>query len=91
LRADGLEAPGPGLPLARTEGAHLATQDGAALHGVTLTRDQSNSGGLDDNTVSLEREMSKLAANNLRFESSARMVQHKLGMLRYAANDGTGA
>jgi flagellar basal-body rod protein FlgB len=88
LRAEGAETSNT-LPLARTEGMHLASVD-VEMHGVTLAPDRSHSGGLDENTVSMEREMSKLAANDLRYESSAKMIQHKLGMLKYAANDGTG-
>lgn len=89
LRADNA-APVGSLPLARSEAAHLSTPASLALEGARVELDRSNSGGLDENSVSLEREMSKLAANDLRFESSAKMVQHKLGMLRYAANDATG-
>lgn len=90
LRAEEPAAAPSTLPLARTEGAHLASVNLPAIEGATLAPDRSNSGGLDENSVSLEREMSKLAANDLRFASGARMIQHKLGMLRYAANDGTG-
>src|SRR5689334_18012548 len=60
LRADGPEATQSTLPLARTEGAHIASVESAALHGAKLAPDRSHSGGLDENTVSLEREMSKL-------------------------------
>jgi flagellar basal body rod protein FlgB len=48
------------------------------------------SGGLDGNSVSLEREMSKLAANDLRYDGAVKIVTGKLAMLRYAANDGSG-
>lgn len=46
--------------------------------------------GNDGNAVSLEREMSKVAANQLRYEGAVRIVRRQLGMLRYAANDGNG-
>jgi flagellar basal-body rod protein FlgB len=78
------------LPLARSQEAHLATLGSMSLQAATVERDRSHSGGLDDNTVSLEREMSKLSANDVRYQGSARMVAHKLGMLRYAANDASG-
>lgn len=79
------------LPLKRSEVAHLATSAHVeSLQGVKIAQDRSASGGLDENTVSLEREMSKLVANDLRFESGAKMIQHKLAMLRYAASDAPG-
>lgn len=46
--------------------------------------------GNDGNAVSLERELSRVAANHLRYEGVARLVQMQIGTLRYAANDGTG-
>jgi flagellar basal-body rod protein FlgB len=89
LRAESTETGGT-LPMTRTESAHLSTTASQSLQSTTVAPDRSNSGGLDDNTVSLEREMSKLAANDVRYESGAKMIQHKLGMLRYAANDASG-
>jgi flagellar basal-body rod protein FlgB len=77
------------LPLARTEQAHLATIDAPGRRGTDLVEDQTALAGLDGNSVSLEREMSKLSANDLRYESAAKMVTRKLAMLRYAANDGS--
>ena len=44
--------------------------------------------GNDGNSVSLEREMSKVAVNQLRYEGAVRIVRSQLGLLRYAANDG---
>lgn len=46
--------------------------------------------GGDGNAVSLEREMAKVAANDLRYQGVAKSIRHHLGMLRYAANDGNG-
>ena len=46
--------------------------------------------GGDGNAVSLEREMAKVAANDLRFETIGRIVRQQLGALRYAASDGNG-
>lgn len=46
--------------------------------------------GGDGNAVSLEREMAKVAANDLRYQSVAKAIRYHLGMLRYAANDGQG-
>lgn len=78
------------LPLVRTEHQHFIGDNFGDMHGMTVVPDESNIGGLDGNNVSLEREMSKLGANDLRFQGAAKLVTRHLGMLRYAANDGTG-
>ncbi|MFT5353253.1 MAG: flagellar basal-body rod protein FlgB [Polyangiales bacterium] len=46
--------------------------------------------GNDGNSVSLEREMAKVSANDLRFEAIGKMVRAQLGALRYAASDANG-
>jgi flagellar basal body rod protein FlgB len=61
-----------------------------AIHDRTVVPDASSLGGLDGNSVSIEREMSKLEANDLRFQAAAKLVTRQLAMLRYAANDGNG-
>lgn len=78
------------LPLVRTEQEHFNTTGLEAVHDQTVVQDDSNIGGLDGNNVSLEREMSKLEANDLRYQGAAKLVSRHLGMLRYAANDGSG-
>jgi flagellar basal-body rod protein FlgB len=78
------------LPLVRTEQEHFTTTGLDAVHELTVVPDDSNIGGLDGNNVSLEREMSKLEANDLRYQGAAKLVSRHLGMLRYAANDGSG-
>jgi flagellar basal body rod protein FlgB len=42
----------------------------------------------DGNTVSLEGQLSKMSANTLRYKTLAELLTRKIGMLRYAANDG---
>jgi flagellar basal-body rod protein FlgB len=90
LRADATDLSAT-LPLAHTQEAHLSTTGDTVRHETSVVEDQSSVGGLDGNSVSLEREMSKLAANDLRYQSAAKMLTHKLAMLRYAANDGSGS
>jgi flagellar basal-body rod protein FlgB len=46
--------------------------------------------GANGNAVSLEHEMSKLAANDIRFEGAVKIVSQQLAMLKYASNDGGG-
>ena len=74
--------------LTRTSAAHLrpVMLDGS-VEGTAQERVVQPGG--DGNAVSLEREMSKVAANDLRYETVGRIVRHQLGMLRYAAGDGT--
>jgi flagellar basal-body rod protein FlgB len=66
---------------------HLGVVADDGLELVTSPDATVQPGG-DGNSVSLEREMSKLSANTLRYEGAARIVSRQLAMLRYAANDG---
>jgi flagellar basal-body rod protein FlgB len=77
------------LPLVRTEQEHFVAAGIPGVHDMTVAPDASVSGGLDGNSVSIEREMSKLQANDLRFQGAVKLVTRQLAMLRYAANDGT--
>jgi len=77
------------LQLARTEQQHYLAAGLPAVHDLVNSPDDWNVGGLDGNNVSLEREMSKLEANDLRYQGASRLVTRNLAMLRYAANDGT--
>ena len=54
-----------------------------------VLREQTVQPGADQNGVSLEREMAKLASNDIRYDGTTRMVRLHLGILRYAANDGS--
>lgn len=78
------------LRMAQTDSSHYAapgTQDAGAT-GAAIERVVQPGG--DQNSVSLEREMAKVAANDLRFEAVSRFVRGHLGMLRYAASDAQG-
>lgn len=44
--------------------------------------------GLDGNAVSLDQEMTKMAENTVFYNATARALQKKLGILRYAINEG---
>lgn len=44
----------------------------------------------DGNTVALETQIAKLDETNLRYRSLAELLSRRIGMLRYAANDGRG-
>jgi flagellar basal-body rod protein FlgB len=79
------------VELKRTNSAHV---DSPAQAGVVSTGrlfDDLNAGaGQDGNYVSLDREASKLAANNLRFDVVSTVVAAELRQLAFAANDGRG-
>jgi flagellar basal-body rod protein FlgB len=44
--------------------------------------------GPDGNAVQLERELSKIDANRVRYGTSAELVSRRMALLRYAAGDG---
>ena len=87
-------APGPGagaLPLRATHPGHLGRPAGGPPpFRLRASEERVVSPGNDGNAVSLEREMSKVAANQLRYEGAVRIVRSQLGLLRYAASDGQG-
>lgn len=75
------------LQVQRTDEGHLTR---AGVSGQTrLVEDNTAPAGNDGNAVSLDREMARLAANDLRYSGAARIVTKQLGMLRYAASDGS--
>ena len=74
--------------LSRTRATHMRH---VSLEGEVVGSAQERvvQPGGDGNAVSLEREMSKVAANDLRYEAVGRIVRQQLGLLRYAAGDAT--
>jgi flagellar basal-body rod protein FlgB len=81
------DAFGGTLPLKRTESVHFQAAGVPAIHETVISPDESRTGGLDGNTVALEREMSKLQANDLRYQGASKLVTRHLAMLKYAASD----
>lgn len=79
------------LALAVTSAAHVTAPGAAsASDAAQVVEEGVASPGNDENAVSLEHELSKMSANQLRYDGAARLVQLQLGQLRYAANDGNG-
>lgn len=74
--------------LATTEAGHMGGADEGAHFKVV--EDASASPGLDGNGVSVDREAVKIAANHVRYEALAGLVQGSLASLEWAANDGKG-
>ena len=58
---------------------------------MELFEDTSVAPGLNGNSVSMEREMAKIAANSIRYQAVAEMISRKLAGLKYAASDGQGS
>jgi flagellar basal-body rod protein FlgB len=87
LRKEEEDAFGGTLALVRTEHEHFQAAGVPAVHETVISPDESRTGGLDGNTVSLEREMSKLEANDLRYQGASKLVTRHLAMLKYAASD----
>ncbi len=79
---------GLSLPMAATRAGHVGFASASGDHLSVTTETVVQPGG-DDNSVSLERELAKVGANRLRYESAAQIVQMHLGTLRYAA-EGSG-
>ena len=86
------QAPLSTLPLEVTSGSHVGGTPNAqsAEQRYEVREDRTAQPGANGNSVALEHEMAKLAANDIRFEGAVKIVSQQLGMLRYAANDGTG-
>lgn len=78
------------LRVHKTDNGHLSTALLAADDELEVVTDETVRPGQDGNSVTLEREMSKLAANDIRYETASRIVSKQIGMLRYAAADGMG-
>jgi flagellar basal-body rod protein FlgB len=79
------------LALTTSDERHLSrngSEIGAGDEKV-VTEDVSVTAGGDGNSVSLEREASKLAANDLRYQSASQLITRHLAMLRYVASDAT--
>ena len=79
---------GAALPMAVTEVTHLTASSESGEERWDVAEERVVNPGNDENSVSLEHELSKLAANHLQYETAARLVQQQLAGLRYAASDG---
>ena len=53
---------------------------------ITVHRDNTGIG--DENSVSVDSEMIKLSENQILYEAAITMLNKKLAILKYAANDG---
>ena len=76
--------------LAITRAGHIAQGNGASADYVASFDDGGALQGPDGNAVALERELAKIDANRVRYNTNAELVTRRLAMLRYAAGDGVG-
>lgn len=74
--------------LQQTDAKHMAPDAQNGLQMNVVQDASSVSPSPNGNSVSLDREMSKLSANSIRYRATAEMITRQLGMLRYAASDG---
>ena len=79
-----------GVTMQRTSEAHLAAGASSTDDVGRVFTDPTAGGGADGNYVSLEREASKLASNQLRYDITSVLVSSELKGLLWAANDGKG-
>jgi flagellar basal-body rod protein FlgB len=75
------------LPLAATHPRHIS---GPAFSEVRhqVRRDLSTTMRADGNNVDIDREMASLAANQLKYNAMAQLVNEKYGLLRYVIHEG---
>ncbi len=77
---------GGGIRLIRTDERHLPSTTTEA--GAKVVFVNESGGSLDGNTVSLEREMGKMAENTLRYNAGIAIISKKLQILREAVREG---
>ncbi len=80
---------GPTLRPVTTRPGHL-TVSPSSLDDIqgSITRHPDRTGIGDENGVSVEEEMMKLSENQLLYEAAVTMLNKKLAILKYTANDG---
>ena len=76
------------LEMQRTNAAHFKTSGLGPDEDYNVFEVRDHVPGNDLNYVSLDKEMSRLNANTLRYETVSKVVSHQLGILKYAAADG---
>lgn len=78
--------------LAQTSSAHMSVNGMSLRQGsddaIEIVADKEGVPTLDDNSVDLDHTMSQLAENGVQFQTVAKTLQKKLGLLRYVAADG---
>jgi flagellar basal-body rod protein FlgB len=76
--------------LNRTDSMHLNGMSTSGDGNFNVESEDYQVAGNDMNKVSMEREMSRLAANTLKYEAVGKVISQQIGILKYAASDGRG-
>lgn len=84
-----LHADQPG-PLMTTNARHMDGNEAPALERVSAERIQSASPTVDfnGNSVDLDKEMAKMAENQLMFNAATRLMSHQFKLLKVAVTEG---
>lgn len=80
---------GQPLPMETTDPGHIAPRETDPV-APEIYDDPNGVESLDGNTVNRSEQMSKMAENQLMYDSSVEMMKRKLGMLKYAITEGGG-
>lgn len=76
------------LRMAATHPRHISRQADLAEVRHQVRRDSSSTMRADGNNVDIDREMAALAANQLKYNAMAQLVNEKYGLLRYVIHEG---
>jgi len=78
-----------GLKPVPGHGGHipLSSENLSSVQGVIVTHPDKTGVG-DRNSVSVDKEMMNLSKNQILFEAAITMLNKKMSLLKYAANDG---
>jgi flagellar basal-body rod protein FlgB len=78
---------GDDLGMQRPEEGHMGPSAIDAIH-PEIYEVPNGVESLDGNTVNRSEEMTKMAENQMMYETGIELLRRKLGMLKYAVNDG---
>ncbi|MCU0661929.1 MAG: flagellar basal body rod protein FlgB [Myxococcota bacterium] len=87
VRDEGTEDFAAHLAMAQTEAAHIPASGSNETAGLDVVEEHTVIPGNDNNFVSLDHEMARLAANTIRYEAVSKLVSTQMGMLAYAASN----
>jgi flagellar basal-body rod protein FlgB len=80
---------GEGIKQEATSPGHMANGPTDPIH-PEIYDDPNGVESLDGNTVDRANEMARMTENQLLYETSAALLKHKLGMIKYGITEGGG-
>ncbi len=75
-------------PLGQTHEQHFPATGQFSGVAAKVVRDRSQAGVGDGNGVDLDKQMVDLSENQILYEAATQMINKKLGLLKYVAQDG---